>query len=1317
MKGKKILAIVLSAIMLIGSLATVSAEGTATEVSSYDAFVEALSTGGNITVLSNFTVDTAVTVSDGTTIDLNGKTLNWNVENSYFGTSTIKNGNIVFGKNDVHVCDGYFIVNEGKTLTIDGANITSSASGMKCYAAFHLKTGAVLNIQDSLIDVANNEYSAGYIVYANEATAKFDLTDSILNSKNVAGVVHAETTITDSSVTIEGTGTMEHGINRSAVTITDSTVTISGGTGRGITAQHGDLVIDGNSQVTVYDMDEATIELRNDKSMTVADIADVVVDVDVNNTTAGTITGTVTVQTVPMGTITYGYTRQDAVWGEATSNSGESFYIELYAGEDKIATTTLNNVGGIIDGDLYVTWSIPFAGSTDEYWTVEWEDGHPTARVQPTKVVLYSDGVMVAENTVQMNGPDNLNPVEWRELEALNLQGEGTTENPYLINNPKELKMFRDDVNDGDAYNGKIVKLTADIDLNNEEWTPIGNSTNKFQGTFDGDNHTISNLLITGYNSNVGLFGFTTNGEVKNLTVNNAKVSGRLNVGVVAGTPYTSKYTNISVTGHVEVNGMAYVGGVGGKNAYANWTDITVDVDDTSYVKAYSIENETAYRTYVGGVIGFMGEGSHTVKNVTSNIDVIGSTCDVGGIVGIAHYGNNFINCSSSGNVHVENANESEIGGIAGVWHNGGSPVIFENCSFTGNTYIAGEKVNVAISGPGYSANGTGIREIKGTVTLNGVEKESLAQAIAEANEMSEPAVIDILGNNATLDKAYVLNNDITFKNGMLIFDNYNGLDPSVYDPAGIYYAVMTIGADVTFDNVILTGKNAVANQGVFVLATDGIMSLTNGSELNVTAPTSTAVIYSEGEGKLVVNGSKINIDGDGNAVRGMLSLRIDADNAEITVKNITDNAMRNVKGTVDNSTITVDGAEYGIKNTADGDVLTVTDSTIKVTNTVNESENAGIYLTGRDKLDVTNSIIDAKIFIDGSGEDTVLVTLNFETNGGDIINSLEEEVGSIVDLSVYKPTKNGYVFIGWYSDEAMTEKVTQVTLNEPTTIYAKWNQREISGGASVGTKYTLSFETDGGTALSRISRAKNTTVDLTNYITEKNGYIFEGWYTDKEFNNPITSVKLTDNTTVYAKWTKETETDEPVIGEKGLFADVKEDDWFYENVKYVVENKLMNGVSKDNFMPNDTLTRAMLVTILYRLDDEPEIESISFADVDKDAYYANAVSWAKQNGIVNGVTENEFAPNANISREQIAAIIYRYAQFKGYNVSVVENTNLFSYDDAEIISEYAVSSMKYAVGSGLVNGKSVVTLNPKDNATRAEIAAILQRFIETNKR
>ena len=257
------------------------------------------------------------------------------------------------------------------------------------------------------------------------------------------------------------------------------------------------------------------------------------------------------------------------------------------------------------------------------------------------------------------------------------------------ISTLEELKAFRDAVNNGNSCKGQTVELSADIDLKGEEWTPIGKSGSTFQGVFNGNGHTVSNLVINQPRmSDVGFFGVTTNGEIKNLTIHNADVKGRLDVGAVAGTPYTSKYTNIKLTGDVKVEGYAYVGGMFGKNAYANLTGLTIDANSGSYVKAESEE----WSTYVGGVIGFMGEGGHTVQDVTSNLNVIGSTCNVGGIVGIAHYGNKFINVTCTAeNITLKNAqdagDEQEIGGIAGVWNNSdGKTVLMINCSAENTT-------------------------------------------------------------------------------------------------------------------------------------------------------------------------------------------------------------------------------------------------------------------------------------------------------------------------------------------------------------------------------------------------------------------------------------------------------------------------------------------------------------------------------------------------------------------------------------------------------------------------------------------------------
>lgn len=261
----------------------------------------------------------------------------------------------------------------------------------------------------------------------------------------------------------------------------------------------------------------------------------------------------------------------------------------------------------------------------------------------------------------------------------------------YFISTVEQLRALATEVNGGTTFSGMQIKLSNDIDLKSEEWTPIGRKDKAFQGTFDGCGYTISNLKIergvnnSSSNADMGLFGFTSDGKVMNFTLYNAFVKAGIDVGAIAGTPYTSSYSNITLAGDVKVEGYSYVGGMFGKNVYKGMENLTVRVNEGSYVKA---ESET-YRTYVGGVIGFMGEGNIIISNVESNINVAGSTCDVGGITGIAHYGNTFENCICTGNVTLVNANDAgdqlEIGGIAGVWMNSSAgKVTLRKCNFTG---------------------------------------------------------------------------------------------------------------------------------------------------------------------------------------------------------------------------------------------------------------------------------------------------------------------------------------------------------------------------------------------------------------------------------------------------------------------------------------------------------------------------------------------------------------------------------------------------------------------------------------------------------
>ena len=141
-----------------------------------------------------------------------------------------------------------------------------------------------------------------------------------------------------------------------------------------------------------------------------------------------------------------------------------------------------------------------------------------------------------------------------------------------------------------------------------------------------------------------------------------------------------------------------------------------------------------------------------------------------------------------------------------------------------------------------------------------------------------------------------------------------------------------------------------------------------------------------------------------------------------------------------------------------------------------------------------------------------------------------------------------------------------------------------------------------------------------------------------------------------------------------------------------------------------------MIVTILYHLEGSPEVANSTFTDVANTDYYAKAVAWAEKNGIVSGYGNGQFGPNDSIAREQLATIMYRYTMYKKYDTSVGEDTNILSYNDISELSEYAVSSMQWACGSGLVNGMGEGKLAPKGNATRAQVAVILMKYCEKNK-
>ena len=278
-------------------------------------------------------------------------------------------------------------------------------------------------------------------------------------------------------------------------------------------------------------------------------------------------------------------------------------------------------------------------------------------------------------------------------------------------------------------------------------------------------------------------------------------------------------------------------------------------------------------------------------------------------------------------------------------------------------------------------------------------------------------------------------------------------------------------------------------------------------------------------------------------------------------------------------------------------------------------------------------------------------------------------------------------------------------------------SRRSSGGGSSGSATYTVSVDSSrhGDVTVSPKSASKGTTVTIT--VKPDDGYeLDELTVTDKDGD----SIKLKDKgdgrftftmpaskVTVEAVFTAlEQEEEQP------LFSDMAEDDWYYDAVAYVAENGIMSGTDGSRFSPNGTLTRAMLSQILYAMEDKPAVSgAATFSDVAAGAWYADAVNWTAAQGIVAGMGENSFAPDAPVTREQLSLILYGYARYKGYDTSA--SVSLSGYADRDSVAVWAADSMGWAVSEGLISGRPGGYLDPAGTATRAEVAQILMNFCE----
>ncbi|MBR5390566.1 MAG: S-layer homology domain-containing protein [Clostridia bacterium] len=340
-------------------------------------------------------------------------------------------------------------------------------------------------------------------------------------------------------------------------------------------------------------------------------------------------------------------------------------------------------------------------------------------------------------------------------------------------------------------------------------------------------------------------------------------------------------------------------------------------------------------------------------------------------------------------------------------------------------------------------------------------------------------------------------------------------------------------------------------------------------------------------------------------------------------------------------------------------------------------------------------------------------IEINCETDGAKIYYTTD---GS-------EPTQNSTEYTAAFTINKTTTVKAIAILNGQSSEVASVTYTKRSGGSGGGTSYhaVVAENAENGAITARPSAAAAGTVVTLTPVPKESCTVERVIVMDKDgkeiplTNNGDGTYRFTmpnGKVTVVATFT---EIEHGAVCPSKGFSDIDPNAWYHEYVDYVVSKGLMQGVANDRFAPDITTTRAMIVTILHRLEGKPAVSGkVSFDDVEAGSWYADAVAWAEANEIVGGYGDGTFGPDDCITREQFAAILYRYAKFKGYDVS--KSADLSGYADVSTISDWALPAIQWANAENLITGRTATMLVLRDNATRAEAAAILVRFLENVK-
>ena len=430
---------------------------------------------------------------------------------------------------------------------------------------------------------------------------------------------------------------------------------------------------------------------------------------------------------------------------------------------------------------------------------------------------------------------------------------------------------------------------------------------------------------------------------------------------------------------------------------------------------------------------------------------------------------------------------------------------------------------------------------------------------------------------------------------------------------------------------------------------------------------------------------------------------------------------------TTGDTTVTIGDKGAGVE--PDGDIIlpgggstTIGDSTITAPEsggTVTVDEGGNITLPGGSTVTSGGETVTLPPeggILTPDGDLTYGVTVTFDSQGGTAVPAQENIPVGETATEPARPSKGDNTFTGWYTDPACTQRWDfSQPVTENMTLYAGWTpyigsySYEIAVDVSAGGTIRVDrYATEGERVTIKVSPDESYLLDeLTVTSGGKDVELTDHGDGTYSFTMPSGNVAITATFAEDPNWS---EPEEPATDVSEIFTDVPTDHWARAVIQYVYDNGLMTGTSATTFAPEATTTRGMIVSMLARLEGVTSAEPAGFTDVSADDWYATAVNWAASAGVVNGYEDNTFQPNAAITREQLAAMLMNYAQWKGQDTSA--RADLSHYSDADSISSWANDVLSWAVAKGLLTGVTDDTIAPQVHATRAQVAAILQRFL-----